>query len=153
MIVAGFAFQMLFAHPDGSAAVKGLVIPKFAGSESVLLAAGILGATVMPHVIYLHSSLTQRRVVGADARERRRIFRFEQIDVVIAMTIAGLVNMPCLSWRPASSTRAVSPRSTTSTWPTTRSAASSGTTPTSSSAARCSRRVCRRPSVGTPGRS
>jgi manganese transport protein len=62
----------------------------------VLLAAGILGATVMPHVIYLHSSLTQRRVVGADARERKRIFRFEQIDVVIAMTIAGLVNMAML---------------------------------------------------------
>ena len=62
----------------------------------MLLAAGILGATVMPHVIYLHSSLTQHRVVGRDADERRRIFRFEQIDVVIAMTIAGLVNMAML---------------------------------------------------------
>jgi manganese transport protein len=96
IIVAGFAFELLHAHPDGSAALKGLVTPGFAGSESVLLAAGILGATVMPHVIYLHSSLTQRRVVGADADERRRIFRFEQIDVVIAMTIAGLVNMAML---------------------------------------------------------
>ena len=96
VIVAGFAFQMLFAHPDGSAAVKGLLTPQFKDSASVLLAAGILGATVMPHVIYLHSALTQRRVVGADAGERRRIFRFEQIDVVIAMSIAGLVNMAML---------------------------------------------------------
>jgi manganese transport protein len=70
--------------------------PQFKDSASVLLAAGILGATVMPHVIYLHSALTQRRVVGADAGERRRIFRFEQIDVVIAMSIAGLVNMAML---------------------------------------------------------
>ncbi len=96
VILAAFVFQMLYAHPDGSAVVKGLLTPQFADSESVLLAAGILGATVMPHVIYLHSSLTQRRVVGADAEERRRIFRFEQVDVVIAMTIAGLVNMAML---------------------------------------------------------
>ena len=96
VILAGFVFQMFHADPDGGAIVKGLLTPQFAGSESVLLAAGILGATVMPHVIYLHSSLTQRRVVGANASERKRIFRFEQIDVVIAMTIAGLVNMAML---------------------------------------------------------
>ena len=96
IIVAGFTFQIFHSHPDGAAAVKGLLTPQFSDSQSVLLAAGILGATVMPHVIYLHSSLTQRRVVGANADERRRIFRFEQIDVVIAMTIAGLVNMAML---------------------------------------------------------
>ena len=96
IIVAAFAFEIFHAHPNGSAALKGLVTPRFKDSESVLLAAGILGATVMPHVIYLHSSLTQRRVVGANAGERRRIFRFEQIDVIIAMTIAGLVNMAML---------------------------------------------------------
>ena len=96
VIVAGFAYQILYAHPDGSAAVKGLLTPRFSDSESVLLAAGILGATVMPHVIYLHSSLTQRRVIGRTPDERRRIFRFEQIDVIIAMTIAGLVNMAML---------------------------------------------------------
>ncbi|MEA2479530.1 MAG: manganese transport protein, partial [Thermoleophilaceae bacterium] len=96
VIVAAFVFEILHSHPDGSAAVKGLLTPRFSNSESVLLAAGILGATVMPHVIYLHSSLTQRRVIGANADERRRIFRFEQVDVVIAMTIAGLVNMAML---------------------------------------------------------
>jgi manganese transport protein len=96
VIVAGFAYQMLWAGADGSAVVKGLLTPQFSDTESVLLAAGILGATVMPHVIYLHSSLTQRRVIGRTADERRRIFRFEQIDVVIAMSIAGLVNMAML---------------------------------------------------------
>jgi manganese transport protein len=96
VIVASFAYEIFHSSPDGSAAVKGLLTPQFADSESVLLAAGILGATVMPHVIYLHSSLTQRRVIGADAGQRKRIFRFEQVDVVIAMTIAGLVNMAML---------------------------------------------------------
>jgi manganese transport protein len=59
----------------------------------VLLATGIIGATVMPHVVYLHSALTQRRIVGRDDNERRRILGFEKLDVVIAMTIAGVVNL------------------------------------------------------------
>jgi manganese transport protein len=96
IIVAGFAFQMLHAHPDPGAVAHGLFVPGFSGTESVVLAAGILGATVMPHVIYLHSALTQRRVVGRSDRERLAIFRFERIDVIIAMTLAGLVNMSML---------------------------------------------------------
>src|SRR5439155_2815087 len=70
-----------------------LFSPGFSGTESILLATGIIGATVMPHVIYLHSALTQRRIVGRNSDERRRILRFERIDVVIAMTLAGLVNL------------------------------------------------------------
>jgi manganese transport protein len=62
----------------------------------VLLAAGILGATVMPHVIYLHSALTQRRVVGRTEEEKKKIFRFELVDVVIAMAIAGTINASML---------------------------------------------------------
>ena len=61
-----------------------------------MLAAGILGATVMPHVIYLHSALTQRRVVGRSDDERRRIFRFEFFDILIAMGVAGLINAAML---------------------------------------------------------
>ena len=83
------------ADPDPAQVAQGF-IPGFEGSESVLLAVGILGATVMPHVIYLHSALTQHRVVGATEEEKRRIFRFELVDVVIAMGIAGLVNMSML---------------------------------------------------------
>ncbi|HEX3362326.1 MAG TPA: Nramp family divalent metal transporter, partial [Solirubrobacterales bacterium] len=70
-----------------------LFIPEFGGTESILLATGIVGATVMPHVIYLHSALTQNRIVGRNDNERRRILRFEKIDVVIALAIAGLVNL------------------------------------------------------------
>jgi manganese transport protein len=96
LIVVGFAFEVVNAGASAGGVAKGLVLPRFSGSESVLLAAGILGATVMPHVIYLHSALTQRRVVGATAEARRRIFRFELVDVVIAMSIAGVVNMAML---------------------------------------------------------
>jgi manganese transport protein len=62
----------------------------------VLLASGILGATVMPHVIYLHSALTQRRVEGKTDQEKRKIARFELVDVVIAMAIAGAINASML---------------------------------------------------------
>mgnify|MGYP003348427418 CR=1 FL=1 len=72
------------------------LVPRFDGSGSVLLAVGILGATIMPHVIYLHSALTQRRVPVVAPSAKRRLFRFEMVDVVIAMTIAGLVNVAML---------------------------------------------------------
>jgi manganese transport protein len=96
LIVAGFAFEVVNSGASAHGVATGLAIPRFSGSESVLLAAGILGATVMPHVIYLHSALTQRRVVGATAEARMRIFRFELVDVIIAMSIAGVVNMAML---------------------------------------------------------
>ena len=95
VIVGAFALQVFMADPDPQDVVHGFV-PGFSGTESVLLAVGIIGATVMPHVIYLHSALTQHRVVGATEDEKRRIFRFELVDVVIAMSIAGLINMSML---------------------------------------------------------
>ncbi len=77
VIVMAFAFEVFLARPTLGGIVGGLQ-PRFAGTDSVLLAAGIIGATVMPHVVYLHSALTQRRVVGNDAREKRAIYRFER---------------------------------------------------------------------------
>jgi manganese transport protein len=96
VIVVAFAFQMFYAQPEAERILAGLFTPQFAGTESVLLAAGILGATVMPHVIYLHSALTQRRVVGRTEEEKKKIFRFELVDVVIAMAIAGTINASML---------------------------------------------------------
>jgi manganese transport protein len=93
VVVVSFAYELFDASPDGSEVARHLVVPGFAGTESILLATGIVGATVMPHVIYLHSALTQNRIVGRDADERRRILRFEKIDVVIALALAGLVNL------------------------------------------------------------
>ncbi len=85
--------ELFHANPDGGEVARHLFVPGFGGTESILLATGIIGATVMPHVIYLHSALTQRRIVGRDLGERRRILRFEKIDVVIAMSLAGVVNL------------------------------------------------------------
>jgi manganese transport protein len=96
VIALSFALNVFFTGPDGGEILRHLV-PQFQGTESVLLATGILGATVMPHVVYLHSALTQNRIVGKDERERRAIQRFERIDVVIAMSLAGLVNLSILA--------------------------------------------------------
>jgi manganese transport protein len=93
VIVLAFGFEIFTSDPDGGEVAKHLVIPGFGGTESILLATGIIGATVMPHVVYLHSALTQRRIVGRDDSERHRILRFERIDVVLAMTLAGIVNI------------------------------------------------------------
>lgn len=93
IVVLAFAFQVIMAKPDAGSVVAGMFTPRFEGVDSILLAAGILGATVMPHAIYLHSSLTQSRVVGIDEREKKQIFRLEFIDILIAMLIAGAVNM------------------------------------------------------------
>jgi manganese transport protein len=97
VIVVAFAFEVFLAKPDAAEVARHLVVPGFEGTESVLLAVGILGATVMPHVVYLHSALTQRRIEGRNDAEKKRIQRFERIDVIIAMTIAGVVNLSMLA--------------------------------------------------------
>ena len=88
--------ETVLDRPDWGRVLHHAVVPGFAGSESVLLAAGILGATVMPHVIFLHSSLTQGRIVVKDTAQKRRLFRFELADVTIAMGVAGFVNAAML---------------------------------------------------------
>jgi manganese transport protein len=93
VVLVSFGFEIVYSHPAANQVAGHLFKPGFSGTESVLLATGIIGATVMPHVIYLHSALTQRRVVGRNDDERRRILSFEKVDVVIAMTLAGVVNL------------------------------------------------------------
>ncbi len=93
VVVVSFIVQLFQANPDGKEVASHLFVPGFSGTESILLATGIIGATVMPHVVYLHSALTQRRIVGRNDEERRRILHFEKVDVVIAMSIAGVVNL------------------------------------------------------------
>ena len=95
LILLGFLYDTLSVAHDVSGIARGF-IPSFAGTDSVLLATGILGATVMPHVIYLHSALTQDRIATRDDRERRSLMRFGKVDVLIAMGIAGLINMSML---------------------------------------------------------
>src|SRR5213596_1401981 len=88
--------ELWFAHPPLGEVAKHAVVPDFAGNESVLLAVGILGATVMPHVIYLHSALTQHRIVPRNDDEAKMLYKYTRIDVLIAMVIAGLINMSML---------------------------------------------------------
>jgi manganese transport protein len=96
VIGACYFAELVFADPDLVQVGKHAVIPGFEGSESVLLAVGILGATVMPHVIYLHSALTQDRIVPQNDREARTLLRYTRVDVIVAMSIAGLINMSML---------------------------------------------------------
>jgi len=96
VIAVCYILETVLGKPDFGQAAKSFFPPKFDGTESILLAVGILGATVMPHVIYLHSALTQHRITPKNTGEAKRLFRFEVVDVVIAMTIAGFINMAML---------------------------------------------------------
>jgi manganese transport protein len=88
--------ELWLAHPPLGTVAKHAVVPQFQGNESVLLAVGIIGATVMPHVIYLHSALTQDRIVPRNDEEARRLYKYTRVDVLIAMAIAGLINISML---------------------------------------------------------
>jgi manganese transport protein len=88
--------ELGFAHPNYGSVLHHAVTPEFGGREAVLLSVGILGATVMPHVIYLHSALTQDRLVATTREDARTLLRYTRIDVVIAMSIAGLINVAML---------------------------------------------------------
>jgi len=96
IIAVCYLIETWLVHPDWAQVVWHAVVPQFAGRESVFLATGILGATIMPHVIFLHSSLTQARIVTLDAERRQRLYRFEVLDVAIAMGVAGLINAAML---------------------------------------------------------
>ena len=90
IIFLGFLYETLRIGPSARGSLGGL-IPGLDGTSSLYLAVGIIGATVMPHVIYLHSALTQDRVPCRDDRERNLVLRFERTDVIIALGLAGLV--------------------------------------------------------------
>jgi manganese transport protein len=88
--------ELTFAHPDWGAVLHHAVVPQFGSGEAVLLSVGILGATVMPHVIYLHSALTQDRLVAETDEEAQTLLRYTRLDVLIAMSIAGAINVAML---------------------------------------------------------
>jgi len=95
LVLLGFAYDLFVVGASGPELAAGLV-PGFAGDGSVLLAAGIIGATVMPHVVYLHSALTKARVACRDDGERRELLRFTRIDVLVGLGTAGLINLTML---------------------------------------------------------
>ncbi len=96
VIVFAYVVESIMDRPDWGLVACHAVVPSLPGPEAVLLAAGILGATVMPHAIFLHSALTQGRIQVRGAAQLQRLFRFQIIDVTVAMGLASLVNMAIL---------------------------------------------------------
>ena len=96
VIFLGFLYELLRIGPSTSGMAHGLV-PHLDGPDSVYLAVGIIGATVMPHAVYLHSALTSKRMPMQGIAERRRVLRFERLDIVLALGLAGAINMAMLA--------------------------------------------------------
>jgi manganese transport protein len=96
IVFAGFVYETVRIGPSTGGSLRGL-IPGLHGTSSLYLAVGIIGATVMPHVVYLHSALTNGRVPVRNERERRRVLRFQRVDVIVALGLAGIVNLAMLA--------------------------------------------------------
>jgi manganese transport protein len=92
-IVLCYLAEMFIAPIDWRAAARGVAVPELPDARALTLAVGIVGATIMPHAIFLHSGLTQNRAPGRNDRERRLLVRFSNIEVLVALGVAGLVNM------------------------------------------------------------
>ena len=93
VMAVSYLIELAMAHPAWREIGQGLVVPWIGGSDSLFVAVGIVGATVMPHAIYLHSYLTQGRVLARSPHEKRAIMTWSNREVVIALTLAGLVNI------------------------------------------------------------
>jgi manganese transport protein len=93
IIALCYLIEMFIAPVDWGSAALHTVMPQLADGEALLLAVGIIGATVMPHAVYLHSGLTQARIPTHDEGEIRTVVRISNTEVVIALVIAGMVNM------------------------------------------------------------
>jgi manganese transport protein len=93
VIALCYLVEMFIAPVDWTQAAVHTVVPQIADAGALLLAVGIIGATVMPHAVYLHSGLTQARMPVRDDGERRKVLRFSNREVIAALTVAGLVNM------------------------------------------------------------
>ena len=93
VIGVSYLVELFIAPPDWPLVMFHTVVPQLDDSDAVLLTVGIIGATVMPHAIYVHSGFTQDRIVARTDRERRRLLRFSNREVVLALGLAGLVNM------------------------------------------------------------
>ena len=145
IIFLGFLYETLKIGPSAHASLRATFIPHLAGTQSLYLAVGIIGATVMPHAIYLHSALTQGRMEVRNDTERSRVLRFERLDVIVALGFAGLINMAMLAVAAKLfHTPALSGLSTRSRRRTPSSAISSAARRRSPSRSPCSRRAPRR---------
>lgn len=93
LVALGFLYDLLAVGHQSASGIAGGLVPGLQGSESLLLVIGIIGATVMPHVVYLHSALTQDRIPPRDAKERRQLLKWLRIDVGLGLGAAGFINL------------------------------------------------------------
>ena len=93
IIALCYVVELFIAPVDWASAALHTVVPRIPDAEALLLSVGIIGATVMPHAVYLHSGLTQARMPVRNDAERRKVLRFSNQEVIIALVVAGLVNM------------------------------------------------------------
>jgi manganese transport protein len=96
LVAGGFLYEVLRAGPSAQSSIRGL-IPHVSGRSSIVLAAGIVGATVMPHAIYLHSALTRDRAKGMTAANRQRLLASQRLDVIVALGAAAVINLAMLA--------------------------------------------------------
>jgi len=96
VVAVAYLAETILDKPDWGRVLFHSFVPQFAGPQSIVLAAGILGATVMPHAIFLHSALMQNRITVKDEAHKRKLYRFEIIDVLVAMGLASFINMAML---------------------------------------------------------
>jgi manganese transport protein len=96
LVALGFLYDFVAVGHHSAAGIAGGLVPHLGDSEALLLAIGIIGATVMPHVIYLHSALTQQRIAPRDEGERRTLLRYIRIDCGLGLGMAGVINLTML---------------------------------------------------------
>jgi manganese transport protein len=92
----GYVYEIFLVRPNAASVVRGSLIPSLAGTNQLFLVVGIIGATVMPHVMVLHSSLTKSKAIGLDEGQRKNLLNLHRWDTIANMTVAGLINMAIL---------------------------------------------------------
>ena len=97
VIIVSYLIELVIAPPHWGAVAAGVLVPRLHGADSITLAVGIVGATVMPHAIYLHSGLTQARFPFVNAGQRRKALIMSNREVLLALGVAGLVNMAMIA--------------------------------------------------------
>jgi manganese transport protein len=93
LVALGFLYDLLAVGNQSASGILSGLVPGLDGSDSILLVVGIIGATVMPHVVYLHSALTQDRMAPRDEGERRELLKWLRIDVGLGLSAAGVINL------------------------------------------------------------
>ena len=88
----GYLYEIFIVKPDPSAILYHSVVPSLAGNNAILIAVGVIGATVMPHALFVHSWLTKNKAQNKSLEERRKMRKFHLIENIVLLTIAGMVN-------------------------------------------------------------